>query len=111
MKALHLVFLNLELLTFFLMELVKANIQVVYAVFRPNRELKPAIIKIPLEVKTDLGISFLANMITLTPGTLTLDVSSDRRFLFVHVLNTDDIQKTIEEIKSGFETRLVRIYG
>ncbi len=111
MTFLKKILLKLDLIAFFLLELVKANIQVVRAVIAPNRNLKPAIVKIPLDVKSDMAISFLANMITLTPGTLTLEVSKNRKYLFVHVLSTDNAEQTVEEIKSGFETRLARIYG
>ncbi len=105
------IFLNLELLLYFIKELIKANIQVAKAVFVSNNKLNPAIIEIPLVLKSDMGITLLANMITLTPGTLSLDVSKDRKKLYVHVLSTDNYQATIEEIQLGFESRLYRIYG
>ena len=99
-----------ELFFYFFWELIKANLQVAKAVLQSNEKLSPAIVQIPLDVKTDFPITLLANMITLTPGTLSLDVSKDRKFLFVHVLNTSDTEQTISEIKSGFERRLLRLY-
>lgn len=104
------IFVGIELFLFFLKELVVANIQVAVAVVKSNTRLKPAIVKIPLSVRSDLAITILANMITLTPGTLSLDVSSDKQFLFVHVLDSDDCEATIRSIQDGFEKRLLKLY-
>jgi multicomponent Na+:H+ antiporter subunit E len=94
---------------FFLYELVKANIQVAYDVITPRYYMKPGIIRIPLEAKSDLEITLLANLITLTPGTLSLDVSDDRKVLYVHAMYINDRDKFIEDIKNGFERRLLDI--
>src|SRR5690554_7188738 len=66
---------------YFLYELVKANLQVAAHVVTPKFYMEPGIIKYPLDAKTDLEITLLANVITLTPGTLSLDVSDDRKVL------------------------------
>ena len=94
---------------FFLYELVKANVQVAYDVITPSFYMKPGIIKIPLTAKSDLEITLLANLITLTPGTLSLDVSDDKKVLYVHAMYVKDKQKFIEGIKNGFEKRLLEI--
>ena len=56
---------------------------------------------------TDPEITLLANLITLTPGTLTLDVSADKRQMFVHFMHVDDPAEAVQEIKSGFERRIL----
>lgn len=94
---------------FFLWEVVKANLQVAYEVITPRNNMKPGIVKIPLEAKTNIEITLLANLITLTPGTLSLDVSEDRKVLYVHSMYVHDKQKFIDEIKNGFERRLLSI--
>lgn len=94
---------------FFLYELVKANIQVAYDVITPKYYMKPGIIRIPLDAKSDLEITLLANLISLTPGTLSLDVSDDRKVLYVHAMYVNDRDKFIDEIKNGFEKRLLEI--
>lgn len=94
---------------FFLYELIKANMQVAYDVMTPRFYMKPGIIKIPLTAKSDLEITLLANLITLTPGTLSLDVSDDKSVLYVHAMYVKDKQKFIEGIKNGFEKRLLEI--
>jgi multicomponent Na+:H+ antiporter subunit E len=73
--------------------------------------MRPGIIAIPLDARTDLEITLLANLITLTPGTLSLDVSADRRVLYVHVMyiDNDDIEAVRRSIKDGFERRVLEV--
>lgn len=93
-----------KLLAYFLWQLLIANVQMVKYTLSPLSRLKPAILRVPLaEGMTDFEITTLANMITLTPGTLSLDVSADRRALFVHFMHTDDAEASVNDIKNGFE--------
>lgn len=94
---------------FFLWEVIKANVQVAYEVITPKNNMKPGIVKIPLDAKTNLEITLLANLITLTPGTLSLDVSEDKKVLYVHSMYVHNKQDFIDEIKNGFEHRLLGI--
>jgi multicomponent Na+:H+ antiporter subunit E len=94
---------------FFIYELLKANLQVAYDVITPNFFMKPGIIKIPLSATTDLEITMLANLITLTPGTLSLDVSDDKKVLYVHAMYVRDKELFIHQIKNGFEKKLLEI--
>lgn len=94
---------------FFLYELIKANIEVAYDVITPRHYMEPGIVKIPLDAKSDLEITLLANLITLTPGTLSLDVSDDRKVLYVHAMYVKDREEFVASIKNGFERRLLEI--
>lgn len=94
---------------FFLYELTKANIQVAIEVMTPTNNMKPGIVRYPLEAKTDFEITLLANLISLTPGTCSLDVSTDRKVLYIHAMYIDDKEKFIKDIKNGFERRLLAI--
>lgn len=94
---------------FFLKELVKANLQVAYDVITPRFFMKPGIVKIDLDAETDLEITLLANLITLTPGTLSLDVSDDKKVLYVHAMYINDKEQFVKSIKKGFEKRLLEI--
>lgn len=94
---------------FFIWELVVANLKVAYEVLTPRHGMRPGIIAIPLDTKNDGELTLLANLITLTPGTLSLDVSSDRDILFVHTMYVDDIETFRREIKTGFERRVREI--
>lgn len=94
---------------FFLYELTKANIQVAIEVMTPKSTMKPGIVRYPLEAKTDFEITLLANLISLTPGTCSLDVSTDRKVLYIHSMYIEDKEKFIKEIQNGFERRLLAI--
>ncbi|MFC6999707.1 Na+/H+ antiporter subunit E [Rufibacter roseus] len=102
-------FLIISFIFYFLYELVKANLQVAYDVITPKFYMKPGIIRVPLTAKSDLEITLLANLISLTPGTLSLDVSDDRKVLYVHAMYVKDKESFIESIKNGFEKRLLEI--
>lgn len=94
---------------YFLYEVIVANLQVAYEVMTPNLYVKPGIIKIPLDVQTNTEITILANLITLTPGTLSIDVSDDKKVLYVHSMYVNDKDKFIHDIKNGFERRILLI--
>jgi multicomponent Na+:H+ antiporter subunit E len=99
----------LGFLVFFVIELVKANIQVAYDVVTPRNYMLPGIVAIPLDAESDMEITMLANFISLTPGTLSLDVSDDKKTLYVHAMYLPDKNKFIADIKNGFERRLLEI--
>jgi multicomponent Na+:H+ antiporter subunit E len=92
-------------LTFF-KELVVANLRVAVAVVRPTHHLRPAIVTVPLDLETDTAITVFANLITLTPGTLNMDVADDRKSLLVHVMDTPDPDAFVAELKRGLERRV-----
>jgi multicomponent Na+:H+ antiporter subunit E len=92
---------------FFLVELLIANVRVARDVLRPGPlRMKPRVIAVPLTIQGDVAITLLANVISLTPGTLSLDISDDRKVLFVHAIHAPDADETRLQIKEGFE-RLV----
>ncbi len=94
---------------FFLWEVIVANIQVAYEVMTIKHNMKPGIVKVPLDAETNLEITLLANLITLTPGTLSLDVSDDKKVLYIHTMYVHDREDFIRGIKNGFERRLLEI--
>ncbi|MEI2384610.1 Na+/H+ antiporter subunit E [Breoghania sp. JC706] len=95
----------------FLYELVLSASRVARIVLTPDiSDLKPGIFAYPLTVDRDFEITLLANLITLTPGTLSVDVSRDRRVLYVHALNVPDPQATIDEIRDGFERKILEAF-
>jgi multicomponent Na+:H+ antiporter subunit E len=96
---------------FMIWELIKANLRVAYEVLTPGYAMRPGVIALPLDAKTDVEITLLANLITLTPGTLSLDVSSDRRVLYIHIMHLDDQDLDIvrRKIKDGLERRILEV--
>jgi multicomponent Na+:H+ antiporter subunit E len=96
-----------ELIGFFLWDLFLSNLSVASDVIRPRLRLQPGVIAIPLDAKTDTEIVLLANLITLTPGSLSLDVSADRQVLYLHVMHFEDPEAVREKVKNGFERRIL----
>jgi len=93
---------------FFLYELVKANYYVAVDVIT-YKNVRPGIIRVPLDAKTDLEITLLGNFINLTPGTVIVDISDDRKVFYIHTIRVNTREQFIHEIKNGFEKRLLEI--
>jgi multicomponent Na+:H+ antiporter subunit E len=98
-----------EFMLYFLWELLKANLRVAFDVVTPRHYMRPGILALPLDAESDMEITLLANTISLTPGTLSLDVSPDRKTLYLHHMYISDRERQIQAIKSGFERRLLRL--
>jgi multicomponent Na+:H+ antiporter subunit E len=101
-----------SLVLLFLWELLVSAVRVAIIVMTPDIKsaLRPGIIAFPLSVKSDAEITLLANMITLTPGTLSVDVAEDRSVLYVHTLHLDDREALIAEIANGFERKIREVF-
>ena len=95
---------------FLLKEIIVANLKVARQVLSPIAGMQPAIIAIPLDIKTDFAITVLANMITLTPGTLSLDVSQSKKLLYVHAMHVDDPEAFKTDIKTRYERRVQEVF-
>jgi len=94
----------------FLYELVLSAWKVARLVLTPRMDLKPGIFAYPLTVDRDFEITLLANLITLTPGTLSVDVSEDRRTLYVHALDCSDVEQLRHDIAKGFERKIMEAF-
>lgn len=106
----HRLYRLIGFLAFFIWELILANLRVAYYVLMPDYRMRSAIVAIPLDIQTDLEITVLANLITLTPGTLSLDVSPDRKTLFVHTMYLIDADSFRREIKVQYERRVMEVF-
>jgi multicomponent Na+:H+ antiporter subunit E len=100
----------LSLLLLFLKELAMSAWRVAVLVASPKLEPKPGIFALPLTVDSDYEIVMLANMITLTPGTLSIDVSEDRKTLYVHAIDCSDPEAVKRDIKKGFERKIMEAF-
>lgn len=96
-----------RLSSLFFKDLVLSVRDVAILVTRPKRRFRSAIVAVPLDVKSDEGITLLANMITLTPGTTSLHVSEDKSTLYAHVMNASD--GSVKGIKDGFERSVMEV--
>jgi multicomponent Na+:H+ antiporter subunit E len=93
---------------FYLWELFLSNLRVAVTVLSPSMKIAPAVVAVPLEATSELSITLLANLITLTPGSLTLDISTDARVLYVHTMYADDIDQFRLNIKE-LERRVLEV--
>ncbi|WP_031301307.1 Na+/H+ antiporter subunit E [Sphingobacterium paucimobilis] len=92
---------------YFLFQMIKANVQVAYDVMTPRYFMRPGVVRYPMNARTEMEINLLSMMISLTPGTLILDISEDKKTLYIHVMYLDDPKKFVQETKTGLERRLL----
>lgn len=93
-----------------LADIVKSNLVVARQVLGPESRVRPAFVWVPLDIRDPHGIVALAAIITLTPGTLSSDLSEDRRHLLVHALHVDDAEALVADIKQRYESPLREIF-
>lgn len=98
---------SLALAGYFLWDLLRSSVQVVWDVVTPAHRSSPGIVGVPLDARTDGEILMTANLISLTPGTLSLDVSEDRKTLWVHAMFIDDPDHIRRSLKDGMERRVL----
>ncbi|MCB2169800.1 MAG: Na+/H+ antiporter subunit E [Deltaproteobacteria bacterium] len=97
------------LVVFFIKALFVSNLRVLWDVVTPSHISRPGIIRLPLDARTDMEIMAVANLISLTPGTLSIDLSDDRHYLYVHVMFLDDVDAVRRELKDGLERRVLEV--
>lgn len=98
-----------KLILLFIKELVSSNIDIVKLVYKPKLDVEPGIFAMPIDLKSDWEITLLANLITLTPGTLTIAVSDDQSHLYIHAMDIDTIDESIHSIKDTFEKAIMEV--
>lgn len=99
----------LRFVGYYLWELLVSNAIIAYDVLTPTHYMRPGVIGIPIEAETDLEITVLANLITMTPGTLSLDISPDRKTLYVHAMYIKDPDQLRADIKENLERRVLAL--
>lgn len=99
----------IALLGYFIYEMLISVLRVTWDVLTPTHLSDPDIIYIPLDAKTDLEITLLSNIVSLTPGTLSLDVTENRKFLIIHAMFAPDHESVIHSVKHGIEKRLLEV--
>jgi multicomponent K+:H+ antiporter subunit E len=101
----------LVLLRRVLWDIVLSNIEVARRILGPERALTPTFVWLPLELQSIHGITALASIITLTPGTVSAELSDDRRHLLIHCFNLRDAETLLATIKDRYERPLLEIFG
>jgi len=108
-KMITKIFRILAFILFYIKEVIIANVRIAYDILSPRYKIKPGVLAIPLDVETDFEILSINNLLTMTPGTLSLDISTDRRVIYVHAMYVDDPEQLRKEIKAGLEKKLMEV--
>ena len=98
-----------EFAVFFLGQLALSSLRVGADILTPRHRARPGIVAVPLDARTDAEITLFANVVSLTPGSLSLEVSTDRSTLYVHAMFLDDPEAFRRELKQGFERRVLEL--
>jgi multicomponent Na+:H+ antiporter subunit E len=93
----------------FFVEMIRANIEVAKEIITPELNMSPGIIAYKHSLKTDFEITMLTNLIALTPGTMVLKISEDKKILYIHGLYLKDREKFVYKIKNDLEKKLIEI--
>lgn len=95
---------------YFVWQVIKSNAEIAWEVSTPGLSIKPGVVAVPLELNSDVGITLFANFITLTPGTLSLDISDDRTVLYVHAMYADEEDELLRGLRD-IEERIIKLLG
>ena len=95
---------------FFMRELLVANIKLTHDILTPTHHMRPGIVAVPLDITGDLPITLLGAVITLTPGTLVVEISEDHDLMYIHVMYLTDREDFVRRIKDGFERRVAELF-
>ncbi|MEK4301768.1 Na+/H+ antiporter subunit E [Oceanobacillus sp. FSL W8-0428] len=99
----------IKLIYLFMIELIKANIDVVKVVLKPKQDHQPGIVAVRTSLESDFEISMLAALITLTPGTISMDFSDDSKTIYVHSIDVPDKEAMIKDIQDSFEKAIMEV--
>ena len=96
-------------LFFYIKEVILANMRIAYEIITPGNNMKPGVLAIPLNLETDFEILTINNLITMTPGTLSLDISTNKKVIYIHAMYIDDPDEIRREIKAGLEKKIMEV--
>ena len=95
---------------FYAWEVILSNIEVAYEVLTPTHHMTPGIVAIPLDIQNPFGINLLANLITMTPGTMSVEVSPNQKILYVYGLHVKDVEQFRVKMKTRLESHVKRLF-
>ena len=110
MNLIKKIFYIVEFVVFYLVKLVQANIYIAWDILTPKMHTKPAFMEVPVTLKSNLGLLLFSNLLSMTPGSLSMDITEDRKKVIIHVLyySTDDIM--LKDLM-GIQDKIKRITG
>lgn len=100
----------LKFVPFYAIEMILSSTILAYDILRPKKTFKHGIVAYKLDLKTDTAILAFINLISMTPGSLSVDLSADRKILFIHSMYLDDPEEFIKNVKLTFEKRIIKIF-
>lgn len=100
----------IKLVAGFLVEVVRSGVRVSYLLLHPRLPISPGIIAVPLDVKSNEAITLFASMITMAPGSISVELSDDRAYLYVHALEAGDPHKAASYFKHAFERHIKEVF-
>lgn len=109
MKAFKKIRALFALIIYYLKSLVIANIRVAIDILRPGHQIQPGFIVLPMKVKTDFEIMMFAHLLMMTPGTMCLDISPDRKWMHIHAIDLKDTEALKKELSEGLEKRILEV--
>lgn len=101
----------IKLVVLFFKELILANVDVLKHIIRPKLAITPGIFAMETKLSSDWEVTLLANLITLTPGTLVVDISDDNKTLYIHAIHLPDADEAINGIRNTFEKAILEVTG
>lgn len=108
MRGVKKIYLIIAFMMFYLKKVIQANVFIAYDILTPNLSTNPVLIWIPIKVETDFGILLLSNLVTMTPGTLSVEVAKDKKRMLVHSLYHKTDEKLISEI-SDMQLKIINL--
>lgn len=110
MKIIKKTYQIIAFILYYLSKLVQSNIYIAYDILTPEMKTKPGLIWIPIKTKSNLGILLFSNLLSMTPGSLSIDISDDKKELLVHFLYNNDKNKIINDIEK-IQSRIIELTG
>ena len=103
-------FRSLVFIFYYFYELVKSSLYIAWDIITPGDWTRPGIVEVELDLKTDIGLISLANLISMTPGSLTMEMTPDKKKLYVHVMYLNENEDFAKKLKNDLEKKIMRIF-
>lgn len=104
------IFMAILFIFYYLKELVVSSLYVAWDIITPHDLMKPGIVEVPVDLKTDTAIIAFANLISMTPGSLTMDMSPDKKKIYIHAMYLHNKEEFIFKMKNELERKIARIF-
>jgi len=110
MKVIRKIYATFDFFIYYLVKLVIANVYIAYDIVTPKMHTRPGFLRIPLTIESHPGLLLFSNLLSMTPGILTIEISGDRNTMLVHVLYSQNEKKLVREIEK-IQEKVKRITG